>query len=98
MLLAGFSQLHALVADRLVSAGVGLDLGAVDCHGPQLDQPHLPGQTHGLHEQVAQLLQVRRPEVADRAVLVKLPAPKTRNASSPCSLRSILRELNMPVA
>ena len=61
--------LHALVAYCLVAAGVGLDLGAVDGHSAQLDQPHLLGQLDHLHEQIGQLLQVQRPEVADRAVL-----------------------------
>ena len=56
--------LHALVAYCLVAAGVGLDLGAVDGHSAQLDQPHLLGQLDHLHEQIGQLLQVQRPEVA----------------------------------
>ena len=69
-----------------------------DGRSAQLDQAHLLGQLDHLHEQVAQLRQVQRAEVADRAVLGKLPAPSIRNVRSSCNLRSILRELNTPVA
>ena len=44
--------LHALVAHRLVAAGVGLELGAVDGHRAQLDQTHLTGEPDHLHEQL----------------------------------------------
>jgi hypothetical protein len=52
-----------------VAARVGLDLGAVDGHRAQLDQTHLSGQLEHLHEQIAQFLEVKRAQVADRAVL-----------------------------
>jgi len=52
-----------------VAARVGLDLGAVDGHRAQLDQTHLLGQLEHLHEQIAQFLEVKRAQVADRAVL-----------------------------
>ena len=51
-----------------MATGIGLDLGAVHRNGPQLHQPHLARQTHHLHEQLPQLLQVQRTELPDRAV------------------------------
>jgi DNA invertase Pin-like site-specific DNA recombinase len=58
-----FGQSHAFIAHGLVTAGVGLDLGAVDGHRAELDH---------LHKQFAELLEVQRPEVADRAVVRKV--------------------------
>jgi hypothetical protein len=81
-----------------VAAGVGLDLGAVDGHRAQLDQAHLAGQLDHLHEQLGQLLQVQGAEVADRAVAREVACgqhPKRHVLVQP---RSILRELNTPVA
>ena len=53
--------LHALAAHRLVAAGVGQDLGAVDGHRAQPDQSHLLAEHDPLHEQVGQLLAVHEP-------------------------------------
>ncbi len=59
---------HVPVAHGLVSAGVGLDLGAVHRNRAELDQAHLTGQAHHLHEQLAQFPQMESSEVADRAM------------------------------
>ncbi len=64
--------LHPPIAHRLVAAGVGLHLGAVDRDRPQLDQAALPRQLDHLHEQRRQFLQVQRPKVAQRAVRRKV--------------------------
>ena len=65
----------------------------------QLDQAQLARQAHDLHEQLAELLEMRN---ARKSRIVrcagKLLAASTRNATSSCSLRAILRELKTPVA
>ena len=93
-----FGLLHALVAHRLVAAGVGFDLGAVAGHRAQLDQAHLGGQLDHLHEQIAQLKLCSGRKSRIVRCLGKFPAPSIRKARSSCSRRSILRELNTPVA
>ena len=72
----GFGLLHALKAHRLVAAGVGLELGAVDGHSAQLDQTHLASELDHLHKQLAQLLEVQRAEVANGAVLGEVAGTK----------------------
>jgi hypothetical protein len=64
----GFGLGHMTVAHGLVATGVGLELGAVDRDRTKLDQTHLARQAHDLDEKVAQLLEVRRAEVAHRTV------------------------------
>lgn len=58
---------------RLPSGGQsGHDSGARGDHRAQIDQAHLARQTHHLHEQVRELLEVQRTEVPNRAVLGKV--------------------------
>jgi hypothetical protein len=61
--LCGVSQ---LVSDR--AEPVQSELGAVHCHGAQLDQAALAHQANHLHEQCGQFLEMRCPKVLERAV------------------------------
>jgi len=54
---------------RLVFAGVGGNLGAVQRDVPQLEQLHLARQQQNLHEQFLHLLQKTGPEVRQRVVV-----------------------------
>ncbi|ESW76192.1 hypothetical protein X772_32340 [Mesorhizobium sp. LSJC280B00] len=60
-----FPLLHALVAHRLVLGRVGLDLGAVERHVPELHQSRLLGKLEDLHEQRSQRLQMPSAELRD---------------------------------
>ncbi|SXY43365.1 hypothetical protein BANRA_05284 [Klebsiella pneumoniae] len=51
-------RLHALIAHRLVAAGVGFYLGAVDRDRAKLHQPTFARQLHHLNEQILKLGQV----------------------------------------
>ena len=62
-----FPLLHALVAHRLVLGRVGLDLGAVQRHVPELHQSRLRGKLQHLHEQRRQRLQMPSAELRDGA-------------------------------
>ena len=62
-----FPLLHALVAHRLVPGRVGLDLGAVQRHVPQLHQSSRLGELQHLHEQPRQRLQMPSAELRDGA-------------------------------
>lgn len=59
-----------------MAARVGFDLGAVHRDGAQLEQPHLARQSNDLHEQIAELLEVKRPKVAQRAVRREVACPE----------------------
>ncbi|RWL75890.1 MAG: hypothetical protein EOR69_31230 [Mesorhizobium sp.] len=59
--------LHALVAHRLVLGRVGLDLGAVERHVPELHQFRLLGKLQDLHEQRSRRLQMPSAEIRDGA-------------------------------
>lgn len=56
---------HVAIAHRLVAACIGFDLGAIDGDRTELDQPHLTGQSHYLHEEFRELLEMQCTEVAD---------------------------------
>src|SRR5439155_21547424 len=58
---------HALVAHRLVLRRVGLDLGAVERHMPELHQTGRLAQLQNLPEQFAKRLQVTLAEIRDGA-------------------------------
>ena len=62
-----FGRLHPPVAHRLVTVGVGLQLGSVRRHMAQLHQPRRLAQPQHLHEQVGQGRQMPLAEVADGA-------------------------------
>ena len=60
-------RLHPPVAHRLMTRGVGLQLGAVHRHVSELDQTSRPTQAQHLHEQVRQGHEVALAEVGDGA-------------------------------
>ena len=93
-LLFGFP--HAPIGHRLVHAGIGLHLGAVERHMPEPDQPCRPAQLEHLHEQVAQRLQMPPPKPGDRTVIgafIAVTAMKSTRSSQACA---ILREEYTP--
>jgi hypothetical protein len=57
------------VAQRFVSARVGLQLSAVDRHMPQLHQSCLLTRVQRLNEQTTEALQMLLPETCDRVVI-----------------------------
>ena len=89
---------HAPVAHRLVTAGVGLDLGAVHSNRAQFDQPAFAGELDHLYKQIRQFLRCKARKSLSVRCAGKLPAPSTRNATSSCSFLASLREENTPVA
>src|SRR6516162_6369444 len=58
---------HTPIAHRLVLGGIGLQLGAIERHMPELDQAGLLAQQQHLLEQVVQRLQVPLAEIRYRA-------------------------------
>ena len=70
---ARFLFLHPVVAHRLVLARVRTHLRPVDRQLPQARQTQLLRQTHHLHEQRLEILQVPTPKLAQRPVLRKVP-------------------------
>jgi hypothetical protein len=64
----GLGLEHVAVAHRLVATRVGLELGAVHRDRAELHKSHLARQAHHLREQFRELLQMERPEIADRPV------------------------------
>src|ERR1700689_3982054 len=64
--------LHPAITPRLMLAGIGLDLRAIDTQSPKLHQSGLPRQLHHLHEQRRELLQVQLAKLPDRAVRWKV--------------------------
>ena len=60
-------RLHPAVAHRLVARGIGLQLGPVHGHMPELHQPRRPAQAQHLDEQVRQGGEVALAEVGDGA-------------------------------
>src|SRR6266568_3910696 len=60
---------HPVVAQRLTLRGVGLDLGAIDGHVAQLDQPSSLAQLQHLQEQLPQLFQVALAKLGNAVVV-----------------------------
>jgi hypothetical protein len=42
---------RVLIRQRTVAAGIGVDLGAIQCHRAKFQNPHLAGHAEHLHEQ-----------------------------------------------
>jgi len=57
------------VAHGLVLAGIGFDLGAIQCHVAQARQPGHLAQPQDLNEQTLEGIKVAAPEFADPAVV-----------------------------
>ena len=64
-----FGPQHPLVAHGLVLAGVGFDLGAIQCHMAQADHASLLAQPQGLNKQTLEGVKVAATELADPAVV-----------------------------
>jgi len=58
-----------LVGQRAVPAGIGVDLGAVECHRAHLEHAHLARYLQHLDEQTLDLLEEPAPERCDRVVI-----------------------------
>ena len=58
-----------LVGQRAVTARIGMDLGAIQRHRPQLQHPHLAGQQQHLHEQCFDLREKASTERGDGVVV-----------------------------
>ena len=54
---------------RAVTAGVGVDLGAIERHGAELQHPHLAGHAEHLHEQRLDLFEEAAAECGDGVVV-----------------------------
>ena len=96
----GLRQIRLIKSEQLhglVSGGVGPDLGAVQGHMAQLDQPRLPAQLQHLPEQVGQGCQMVLAEVRDSAEIGGVLAASTRKAMSSCSPRAMRLEEATPV-
>ena len=52
-----------------MARGVGVNLGAIQCDGAQLEQLHLPGDAQHLHEQHLDLFEKASAEGAQRIVV-----------------------------
>lgn len=73
---------HALVAHRLVSRGIGAQLGAIHRNMAKLDQPRRLAKPQYLHEQAPQGHQMPAPECADGAE-IRLVQPSHRHHVHP---------------
>jgi len=58
-----------LIRQRAVTAGVGVDLGPIQCHRAQLQHTHLACHAQHLHEQRLDLLEKTPPERGNRVVI-----------------------------
>src|SRR3954470_11701335 len=65
----GFDPARMLIRQRAVAAGVGVDLGAVERDGAQLQHADLTGELQYLHEQGLDLLKEAPPEGCDGIVV-----------------------------
>jgi hypothetical protein len=68
------AQLHLDLAGTLVqqcamAAGIGVDLGAIQRHGAQVQHPHLARHRQHLHEQRFDLFEEAPAEAGDRVVV-----------------------------
>ena len=61
-----------VVAHRLVPGGIGVELGAVEGHAPEADEPGPGAQLKHLDEQVLEGGKMAAAEAADRAVVGRL--------------------------
>ena len=83
---------HPLVAHRLVFAGIGFDLGAIQSHRPQAHQPCPLAQPQYLNEQDGQSTQVTPAKVADAAVVrLLVPGQHAEGGVFPAGLLDLAR-------
>ncbi len=62
------------MAHGLVLGGIGLNLGAIERHMAQADNPRLLAQPQDLHKQTLEGIEVAAPELTDTAVIGLLVA------------------------
>ena len=90
-------SLELLVGAVALGGGVGGQLGAVQGHGAQPEQPGRGTQPQRLDQQPGQGLLMAGPEAGDGDVIRVVLAARTRKAMSSWQRRSIWREERMPV-
>ena len=92
LLQADHLRLDPAVAHSLVRGGVRLDLGPVEGHDPELDEPGLLTPPDDLEEEALEGGEVPLTEVADRPEVRAIVRGEHRKAPSSIHRSAILRE------